>query len=118
MNRPRDTLVREEGEILWLAAGIPRRWLARGQKLELRDAPTYFGPVSYQIEASETGLKARVELPTRDAYRTAWLVLRAPGGKRIRAVEVDGKPWEDFDAATERIRLPLKAGPVEVSVCF
>lgn len=31
VNRVRDLLVREEGDTLWLAAGTPRRWLARGE---------------------------------------------------------------------------------------
>jgi hypothetical protein len=49
--RLRDVLVREEYDTLWLAAGTPRRWLAPGQKVEVSGAPTYFGPVSYRIEA-------------------------------------------------------------------
>ncbi|MGD0922776.1 MAG: hypothetical protein ABSA70_13565 [Terriglobia bacterium] len=118
VNRLRDALVREDGGTLWLAAGVPRRWLASGQKIELRDAPTYFGPTSYRIEANESGVDARVELPSRNPFRTAWLVLRAPEGKKIRAVEIDGKPWQDFDAAGERVRLPLKPGPMQVRVTF
>lgn len=116
VNRLRDVLVREEGETLWLAAGVPRRWLAPGRKIGLRDAPTYFGPASYRIEANESGVEARVELPRRNPLRTAWLVLRAPEGKKMRAVEIDGKPWQDFDAAGERVRLPLKPGPMQILV--
>jgi len=118
VNRLRDALVREDGDTLWLAAGVPRRWLAPGQKIELRDAPTYFGPTNYRIEANESGVEARVELPSRNPLRTAWLVLRAPEGKKIRTVEIDGQPWQDFDAAEERVRLPLKAGPMQVRVTF
>lgn len=118
VNRLRDTLVREEGETLWLAVGIPRRWLAPGEKIELRNAPTYFGPVSYRIEAGESSLHARVELPRRNPYRTAWLGLRLPGCKKIRSVNINGKPWQDFDAAQERIRLPLDTGPIEITVTF
>ncbi len=118
VNRLRDTLVREEGDTLWLAAGVPRRWLEPGEKIELREAPTYFGPVSYRIEATESGVRARVTLPTRNPIRIAYLAVRAPGGKKLRAVDIDGKPWQDFDAAAERIQLPVKAGPMEVSVRF
>ncbi len=114
----RYTLVRENGETLWLAAGVPRRWLAPHQKIELRDAPTYFGPVSYRIEAKDEGLQARVELPTTNHFQTAWLVIRAPDGKRMRSVQIDGKPWQDFDPSGERIRLAARARPMEVVVHF
>ena len=114
----RGMLVREDGDALWLAAGVPRRWLAPGEKIELHDAPTYFGPVSYRLEARESSVEARVELPTRNKVGRACLVVRAPAGKRIRAVEVDGNPWKDFDAAAELIRLPLATHPLQISVHF
>jgi len=118
VNRLRDSLVREDGDALWLAAGVPRRWLAPGEKIELRGAPTYFGPVSYRLGGNADGAEATVELPTRNPIRTAWLVVRAPEGKRIHAVEVDGKPWSDFDPAAERIRLPIQPGAIKVDVRF
>jgi len=118
VNRVRDALVREDPDTLWLAAGTPRRWLEAGEKIEARDAPTYFGPVTYSMVAGDTGVEAHLELPSRNPYKTAWLVVRAPGGRRIRSVEIDGKAWSDFDAAQERIRLPAKGGAMEVSVHF
>lgn len=114
----RQLLVREDGDALWLASGTPRRWLAPGEKIELQNVPTDFGPVSYRMEATGSGVEARVELPTRNKVGTAWLVVRAPEGKKIRSVEIDGKPWRDFDAAAERIRLPLDVNPLQVSVYF
>lgn len=114
----RAMLVREEGDVLWLAGGVPRRWLAPGKKIELQNAPTYFGPVSYRMEATESGIEVRVKLPTRNKFGTAWLVVRAPAGKKIRSVEIGGKIWTDFDATNERIRLPIADHPLEVSVRF
>jgi hypothetical protein len=118
VNRVRDVLVREEEDTLWLAAGTPRRWLAPGKKIQLREAPTYFGPVSYQLEANEGGVEARVTLPTRNPPKAVWLVVRAPDGKRVHSVEVNGKGWTDFDPTLERIRLPLKAGEIRVIARF
>ncbi len=116
VNWLRNMLLLEDGETLYLAPGIPRRWLRPGEKVELRDAPSYFGPVTYEIEGRDNGVEARLTLPTRNSYRTAWLVVRAPDGKKIGSVSINGKPWHDFDAAGERIRLPLKAGPMKISV--
>ena len=33
-------------------------------------------------------------------------------------VEIDGKPWTEFDAAKEWVRLPRKAGEMKVIVHF
>jgi hypothetical protein len=114
VNRVRDLLVREEGDTLWLAAGTPRRWLAPGETIKVREGPSYFGPVSYRLEAHEDGVEARVTLPTRNPPKTAWLVLRAPGGEHMRWVRVEGKEWTDFDSRLERIRLPMQAGEIHI----
>jgi hypothetical protein len=118
VNRVRDLLVREDGNTLWLAAGTPRRWLAPGEKVEVREGPSYFGPVSYHLEASASGVEARVTLPSRNPASTVWLVLRAPVGKHLRAVELDGKPWTDFDPSKERIRLPNQTGEIHIKARF
>jgi hypothetical protein len=118
VNRVRDLLVREDGDTLWLAAGTPRRWLAPGEKVEVREGPTYFGPVSYRLEGLAQGVDARVTLPTRNPASTVWLVLRVPVGKHLRSVELDGKPWTDFDPNLERIRLPMRAGEIHIQAHF
>ena len=114
----RNMLLLEDGESLLVAPGIPRAWLMPGKKVELRDAPSYFGPVSYKLEPSNEGVEAQITLPARNAYKTAWFVVRAPDGKKISSVHIDAKPWRDFDAVTERIRLPLRTEPMKISVRF
>ena len=57
-------------------------------------------------------------MPARNAFKTAWLAVRAPSGKRIRSVQIGGKPWQDFDAAEERIRLPITPGAMQVVVRY
>ena len=118
VNRVRDLLVREDGDTLWLAAGTPRRWLAPGEVVEVRGAPTYFGPVSYHLERNGDGVDARVTLPNRNPANTAWLVLRVPVGKHLRSVELDGKPWADFARGMERIRLPKQTGEIHIKAHY
>jgi hypothetical protein len=103
---------------LWLAAGTPRRWLAPGEAIEVRQGASYFGPVSYRLEAREDGVDARVTLPERNPPKTAWLVLRAPLGKHVRSVEVDGREWTDFDPKLEGIKLPIHAGEIRIAARF
>lgn len=118
VNRVRDTLVLEEDDSLWLASGTPRRWLAPGQKIAVHNLATYYGPVSYEIEGDEDGATANVELPRRDPHGAAWLVVRNPGARPLRAVDIDGRPWKEFDAVKEQIRLPHKSGRMTVVVHY
>ncbi len=118
VNRVRDTLALEEGDSLWLASGTPRRWLAPGQRIVVHGLATYFGPVSYEMEGARDQVTATIQLPSRNPYKAAWLVVRVPGPRPLRTVEIDGKPWKDFDAAREWVRLPRKAGGMKVIVHY
>jgi hypothetical protein len=118
VHRVRDLLVVEKENALWIAEGLPRPWLAPGQVVKVHGIATYFGPLSYEIHAQTGAVAAVVDLPSRNSYKEAWLVIREPNGKPIHAVQVDNKPWTDFDAAGERIRLPIKKGPINVTVQF
>jgi hypothetical protein len=118
VNRLRDSLVREDSDALWLAAGTPRRWLAPGQKIEVRNLASYFGPVSYRMEGKNHGVSVSVQLPARDRYKTAWLVVRTPEAKPLKSVAIDGRPWQDFDVREGRIRLPVGKEPMDVEVLF
>src|SRR5262249_23652422 len=106
VNRVRQLLVREEGDVLWMLAGVPRAWLAPGKRIEFRGLPTYFGPATLEVNATDSAVKGTIELPARNSLKEAWLAVRLPAGKRIQSVEIDGKPWRDFNGAQERIRLP------------
>jgi hypothetical protein len=118
VNRVRDVLALEEDDSLWLASGAPQRWLAPGQKIQVHDLATYFGPVSYEIEGALDRVDATVQLPSRNPYKDAWLVTRVPGAARLASVEIDGKPWTDFDAVRQWVRLPKKTGQIKVTVRF
>lgn len=47
----RDLFLYEKESELHLAAGIPRHWYAAGRPIGASDAPSYFGTVTYRIEA-------------------------------------------------------------------
>ncbi|PPD22280.1 MAG: hypothetical protein CTY22_03280 [Methylomonas sp.] len=55
----RNGFVREEGDTLILASGIPPAWLTAGRPLRFGPAPTAFGPVSVTVEP-EPGQAATV----------------------------------------------------------
>ena len=51
----RIALLLEEGDTLHLMAGTPRGWLADGEKIEVKRAPSYFGEVNFTAR-SHVGL--------------------------------------------------------------
>ena len=71
-----------------------------------------------KCSAAVTAAYPAISLPTRNPARAAWLVLRAPEGKHLRSVEVDGKAWTDFDPSLERIALPMRTGEIRIKARF
>jgi hypothetical protein len=116
----RQMLVREQGDTLYLASGAPRAWFGAGRKIEFTLAPTYFGQVSLAIEAHpESGrVDATVNVPPSFRGKHIQLRLRSPENRRIARVEIDGRPWTDFDAARDQISLPLTPGSTHVRAFF
>lgn len=101
---------------LYLADAAPRPWLAPGRRIRVQQAPTCFGPVSYTLSVTPSGRRvtAEVEVPARDPVEELGLKLRLPDGRRIRAVTVNGKRHERFDATAETIDLSGLKGSLRV----
>ena len=109
----RNMLVREDGEVLWLAQGAPRAWLEAGKHLAVTKAPTEFGDVSYRIEPHADGTtKVTIDPPTRKPVGEIRLRLRDPRRRRIVAVE--GADNVEFKDDTIVIRNP--AAPLALRV--
>ncbi len=105
----RNMLIREtDDHTLLLAQATPRAWLEDGRHIAVKNAPTWFGEVSFEIRSSANNgrIEATVHLDDRQSGTTVLLRLRHPEGKQIRQVTVDGQPWKDFDAQKEWIRIP------------
>lgn len=118
LERLRMMLVMEEGNTLWLARATPRAWLEQGKRIAVRNAPTHFGPVSYEIvsDVEHACLVATVNLPSRNPPREVVLVLRHPASAAIAAVKVNGQDWTDFDAAQGWVRLHGLSNQARVEV--
>jgi len=120
LERFRMMLVMEEGDRLWLARATPRAWLAQGERIAVRNAPTHFGPVDYEIvsDVDHGKITATVQLPERSRPDAVLLRLRHPTRARMGTVLVNGKPWRDFDAAQECVRLVGLQGVVRLDVGY
>jgi len=91
-------LLHEQGDELVIGPAIPRAWLAAGQHVSVKGAPTRFGPVSFTIEtdAIEKQISVRLDPPQRRAPERIRLVVRHPSGKPIRAARIDDEPIGGF----------------------
>lgn len=105
---------------LLLLSGVPRAWLGDGQCIRVRDAPTHFGPVSFEVRsaAGSGRIEATVQPPVRNACRAVKLRLRHPESRPIRSVTVDGQPWSGVDGAGEWISLPPRAELLQIVVSY
>lgn len=57
----RNCFVREEGDRLVLAGGVPARWLTGDQKVRFGPAPTSFGVINLVITPAEAGQQPQLE---------------------------------------------------------
>lgn len=104
----RNMLLQErDDDVLVIAQATPRAWLEDGKRIEVRRAPTYFGPVSFTIEsqAARDILTATLDLPDRRQPETLLVRFRHPRSRPIQSVQVDGEKWTDFDVGKEWVRL-------------
>ena len=97
----------EDGQSLWRAKATPRAWLEQGKKISVKNAPTHFGTVAYEIvsDVDNGKISATVELPARKAPKEVVLRFRHPKSAPIKAVTVNGKPWTEFNKDKETITL-------------
>ena len=116
LTRVRNMLVWEDGRTLWLARATPRAWLEQGKKVAVKNAPTYFGTVAYEIvsDVDNGKIDATVELPARKAPQSVVLRFRHPRSAPIKGVTVSGNAWTDFDKDKETITLKGLTGKVAV----
>jgi len=120
LERFRNLLVMEEGNDLWLARGTPRAWLAQGERISVRHAPSRFGDLNYEIlsDVAEGKISANLMLPDRNPPHEILLRLRHPQSLAMKSVAVNGKPWKAFDPAREVVILHGLKGAVTVEVRY
>jgi hypothetical protein len=94
-----------------LAFSTPRAWLGDGKTIEVNDALTSFGRLSYSIARAGSTVEASIEPPS--PLPSLRLRLRLPAGQRLASVRLDGRPVR-FDRRTGTIDLSGKKGPIEL----
>ena len=120
LERFRNLLVMEDGRDLWLARATPRVWLEQGKKISIKNAPTHFGTLEYEIvsDTDHGKINATVIIPSRTQAKEIWLRLRHPKAAPIKGVTVNGKQWNDFNKEKEYIILKGLSGTVAVTAQY
>jgi hypothetical protein len=120
LERFRNLLVMEEGQKLWLARATPRAWLEPGKRISVKNAPTHFGLVDYEIvsDLDHGRITATIKMPSRNSAKEVWLRLRHPKSAPIKSVMVNGQDWRDFDRAKEVVKLHDHKGSVTVEIKY
>ncbi len=106
--------------VVWLARATPQEWLEQGKKIAVTAAPTRFGKVSYELRSDmqQNKISAVVHAP-EDAAATIKLRRRAPGGKKMHAVMINGEKWTDFSAEQEVVVIPPRfKGEIVVEISY
>jgi hypothetical protein len=117
-------LVRERVDLAGRAVGLelahatPREWLRPGKAVEVRNARTSFGRVSFVIEPGATSANVTLRVPERGQLRTLRLRLRLPGGKRVSSVLLDGALYGRVLADGQTVELPPTPGEVRLELPY
>ena len=59
----------------------------------MANAPTHFGPISYQMQYDKAGSSVSGEVQFAENSKAAWTVLhiRLPGGQKVKSVNPESK---------------------------
>ena len=107
MENFRNLLVMEIGSDLWVARATPRAWLEQGKRIAVKNAPSYFGDLAYEIvsDVDHGKISATIDIPARRRSRSVIVRFRHPRGAPIKRVTVNGRPWSNLNADKEVITL-------------
>jgi hypothetical protein len=109
-----------DNSVLWLARATPREWLEQGKRIAVTAAPTRFGKISYELhsDVQRNKVSAVIHVPESSAA-TIKLRSRVPGGKKMRAVTINGEQWTDFSAEQEVVTIPPRLrGEITMEISY
>jgi hypothetical protein len=106
-------LYMEDGQTLNLLPGVPRKWLENGKRIEIMNAASYFGPVSFSVisNVDQNIIVATIECNTD----------RKPAEVKIRIPHPEGKfpskvTGGAYDKSTETVTIKPFGGKVELRI--
>lgn len=105
----RNMLIREEGNELHLLSAVSPRWSRPGDSIRAIDAPTWFGPMSFEASFRETS--ATLEMKPDFRRAPAAIIVHVPYFLKVTGARADGKK---LDASGTGIRVSPRARRVDL----
>jgi hypothetical protein len=90
-NLLRNMMVREQDGSLHLLSAVSPEWIAKGKRIRVSNAPTYFGNIAFELEM-QTDDAALIHIRSDFDHAPTDLVLHLPWFLEVTAVSADGKP--------------------------
>ena len=87
----------EEGRTLKLLAGVPRKWLENGKEIEISNAATYFGPLSFKVTSNTDKGYIEAAIECKSDRMPRQVVLRIPHPTGKKPVRVTGGSYNEAD---------------------
>lgn len=116
----RTMLIQERGGTLYLLQGVPRAWFAQGQSILIRQAPTWYGPISMKStsDVEHQTVSLDLAMPPRIEQTPVHLRLRLPDGLKAKSATANGQPievrngeWLILKGLTGQVSIVTKIGP-------
>ena len=101
----------EDGKDLKLLPGIPGKWLEGRNTIDIKNVASYFGPVSFSVNAdSEKGI-IEAEVSCRQERKPARVIFRIPHPEGKIPVSVSGG---EYDKSTESVIISNFSGSARI----
>lgn len=112
MEQIRDCLVREgdRDQTLHLASVLAPAWIEAGKDVKVDRAPTYYGPVSYQLHCRADGATLDLQNHWNKADAPEHVVFHLPWYLIVSSVTANGK---ELEVKNDAVEIPLNATQVE-----
>jgi len=111
MEQVRDALVRESGRDVHLASVLAPDWVKAGKRVEVNQAPTFFGKVSYKLMCSQLGAKLTMDNQWKPGHEPAKLIFHFPWYLDIKSVKIGNQL---IPVTNREVELPINAKLVDI----
>ncbi len=101
----------EEGDTLRLLSGVPRAYLQPSATLSVKNAASYFGPLSFAVVVAADGKDVRITIDCPSAHRPRAVEVRVPHPGGIRANAASGGR---YNPERETLRVEAFSGHAEI----
>lgn len=102
---------RDEDNSLVLGAGIPDDWLKNSEPVGVKNAPTYWGDLSYVMKKTGGSINVKIE---GDVEVPGKIILKSPLAKPVKSVKLKNEDYKDFTES----EIVINKIPMEVVISY